>query len=87
MEGAIELIPELAPRTGRSSASISDWLNARQRDQVLQHICQPVHFEQLASERRVIHYKRGLPSRRFERIRGSAGCVGLRPRGSAGGAD
>ena len=29
-----------------------------------------VYFEQLASERRVIRYKRGQPSRRFERIAG-----------------
>ncbi|WP_454619350.1 phage terminase large subunit family protein [Bradyrhizobium cenepequi] len=31
---------------------------------------EPVYFEQLASERRVIRYKRGQPSRRFERIPG-----------------
>ncbi|WP_025036207.1 phage terminase large subunit family protein [Bradyrhizobium sp. DOA9] len=30
----------------------------------------PVYFEQLASERRVVRYKRGQPSRRFERIPG-----------------
>lgn len=29
---------------------------------------EPVFFEQLASERRVIRYKRGMPTRRFERI-------------------
>jgi phage terminase large subunit GpA-like protein len=29
-----------------------------------------VYYEQLASERRVIRYKRGQPSRRFERIPG-----------------
>lgn len=31
---------------------------------------EPIYFEQLASERRVIRYKRGQPSRRFERIPG-----------------
>ena len=31
---------------------------------------EPSYFEQLASERRVVRYKRGQPSRRFERISG-----------------
>jgi phage terminase large subunit GpA-like protein len=34
------------------------------------HTLEPVYFEQLASERRVIRYKRGQPVRRFERISG-----------------
>jgi Phage terminase large subunit (GpA) len=45
---------------------------------------EPVYFEQLASERRVVRYKREQPSRRFEprprQARGGTGCVGLRHR-------
>jgi phage terminase large subunit GpA-like protein len=38
---------------------------------------EPVYFEQLASERRVVRYKRGQPIRRFERISGRARAEAL----------
>ncbi|MFZ1345706.1 MAG: terminase gpA endonuclease subunit, partial [Tabrizicola sp.] len=31
---------------------------------------EPIYFEQLTSERRVVHYARGVPQARFERIKG-----------------
>jgi hypothetical protein len=41
-----------------------------QRGQMIgfSHTLDPVYYEQLASERRVVRYKRGQPIRRFERI-------------------
>lgn len=33
---------------------------------------EPIYFEQVASERRVVRYVRGQPSRRFERIPGKS---------------
>jgi phage terminase large subunit GpA-like protein len=41
------------------------------------HTLEPVYFEQLASERRVVRYKRGQPVRRFERISGRARAEAL----------
>jgi phage terminase large subunit GpA-like protein len=38
---------------------------------------EPVYYEQLSSERRVVRYKRGLPIRRFERISGRARAEAL----------
>jgi phage terminase large subunit GpA-like protein len=38
---------------------------------------EPVFFEQLASQRKVIKYKRGMPSRRFEMISPRARCEAL----------
>jgi len=38
---------------------------------------EPVYFEQLASERRVVRYRRGQPVRRFERISGRARAEAL----------
>jgi phage terminase large subunit GpA-like protein len=41
------------------------------------HNLEPVYFEQLASERRVVRYRRGQPVRRFERISGRAKAEAL----------
>jgi phage terminase large subunit GpA-like protein len=43
-----------------------------QRGQMIHfsHTLEPVYFEQLASERRVVRYRKGQPIRRFERISG-----------------
>jgi phage terminase large subunit GpA-like protein len=41
------------------------------------HTLEPVYYEQLASERRVVRYKRGQPIRRFERISGRARAEAL----------
>jgi phage terminase large subunit GpA-like protein len=41
------------------------------------HTLEPVFYEQLASERRVIRYSRGMPVRRFERVSSRARAEGL----------
>lgn len=53
--------------------------NRLQRGQLIRfsHDLEPVYYEQLASERRVIRYKRGLPTRRFERVSGRAKAEAL----------
>jgi phage terminase large subunit GpA-like protein len=38
---------------------------------------EPVYYEQLSSEHRVVRYKRGLPVRRFERISGRSRAEAL----------
>jgi phage terminase large subunit GpA-like protein len=50
-----------------------------QRGQLIRfsHTLEPVYFEQLASECRVVRYKRGQPIRRFERISGRARAEAL----------
>jgi phage terminase large subunit GpA-like protein len=50
-----------------------------QRGQMIRfsHNLEPAYFEQLASERRVVRYKRGQPVRRFERISGRARAEAL----------
>ena len=41
---------------------------ARPRGIRFSHSLEPIYYEQLASERRVVRYSRGQPVRRFERI-------------------
>jgi phage terminase large subunit GpA-like protein len=50
-----------------------------QRGQMLHfsHSLEPVYFEQLTAERRVVRYRRGQPVRRFERITGHARAEAL----------